>query len=941
MNRNNITYIVFIAVFNSQFYSNYSISCLKSTPTIAYVASCPKNKLEWDNAASRKKCDSIAADLKCAATTSDFQYHCLMNQWQNATIEVCANLFYLQGYCAVYDTRKDRIAENYNEGFECLRFNDSHKCPSRYPSSDAYKYQMCYSHIYSKQQITSRATPTIKTTEQYKEHFIKEESRSGGNDVVQNVFLVLLSLALIIVLLLFLWMKWDVLKEKCTVSRESRLRQGEGTDSTQGTVSRKSRLRRGEGTDSTQGTVSRKSRLRRGEGTDSTQGKNPESPGIECEGSDKPLLGRKERTDSTKGEDQEIEIEDYTVLNDLKTPLVRKDAEKNEKDVDNTLVPDVLNRSSSDEAFLESNSDNKTTPLDEKDKIDPSSMHTKQAIPFVSSHQQMSSMTYDKLEMPTASNDTLPPSSNKEIPDSSRRNLSSLSGSKSPSSNFDVERLPYTRHKEESANVSGFETKMSTPSLRPGSTRVSEKILPLSSEPELVSDSLLETKDETVNIALTEPFKKDEEKKENGHRAVNLSLTQSANRNKESREKDDETVNIALTEPFKKDEEKKEKDHRAVNLSLTQSANRNEESREKDDETVNIALTDPFKKDEEKKEKDNGGASNLITLSARKDNEEKEKDHRAVNLSLTQSANRNEESREKDDGIVNVALTEPFKKDEEKKEKDHTDVHNAKTESAIKDEEKKEKDMENKRTPDALNQSPSDEASPQSNSDNKPTPLDEKDKTDPSSMHTKQATPIVSSHQQLSSMTDSKLEMPTVNTDSRALSSNKEFPPPSISELSSRSGIKSTSSDLAVERPPSTSHMGDSANTSGFKTKIFVPSPKPDSTPVSEENLALSCEPDLVSDSSLKTNYETGNNALTKTSKMDEEKKEKDKDLGNQEKNNVSDSENTEKKEWTLGKLKRAPPPPRPNPPSRSTEIRKDPSMKKTPAPAPPPQPKQ
>ena len=134
------------------------------------------------------------------------------------------------------------------------------------------------------------------------------------------------------------------------------------------------------------------------------------------------------------------------------------------------------------------------------------------------------------------------------------------------------------------------------------------------------------------------------------------------------------------------------------------------------------------------------------------------------------------------------------------------------------------KDMENKRTPDALNQSPSDEASPQSNSDNKTTPLDEKDKTDPSSMHTKQATPILSSHQQLSSMTNSKLEMATVNTDAPALSSNKKFPPPSISELSSRSGIKSTSSDLAVERPPSTSHMGDSANTSGFKTKIFVSS---------------------------------------------------------------------------------------------------------------------
>lgn len=127
-----------------------------------------------------------------------------------------------------------------------------------------------------------------------------------------------------------------------------------------------------------------------------------------------------------------------------------------------------MNQSPSDEASLQSNSDNKPTPLDDKDKIDLSSMHTKHAIPFMSSHQQMSSTTNDKLEMPTASNDALPPSSNKDIPDSSPGSLSSRSGYKSPSYNFGVERLPYTRPTEELANASGFKTKISTPSLKPG-----------------------------------------------------------------------------------------------------------------------------------------------------------------------------------------------------------------------------------------------------------------------------------------------------------------------------------------------------------------------------------------------------------------------------------------------------------------------------------------
>ena len=83
-------------------FCNSSFSCLKSTPTISYVKSCPKNKSEWDSAANRKQCSSIADDLKCATPTSNFKYHCLLNRWRNATLEVCTSVFHLQGTFFTY-----------------------------------------------------------------------------------------------------------------------------------------------------------------------------------------------------------------------------------------------------------------------------------------------------------------------------------------------------------------------------------------------------------------------------------------------------------------------------------------------------------------------------------------------------------------------------------------------------------------------------------------------------------------------------------------------------------------------------------------------------------------------------------------------------------------------------------------------------------------------
>lgn len=67
--------------------------CPASAPTVSVVSKCPTNKTEWDQAASRKKCSHMSA--KCGDKSP--VYHCLLNQWGNETVEVCASTWYISG----------------------------------------------------------------------------------------------------------------------------------------------------------------------------------------------------------------------------------------------------------------------------------------------------------------------------------------------------------------------------------------------------------------------------------------------------------------------------------------------------------------------------------------------------------------------------------------------------------------------------------------------------------------------------------------------------------------------------------------------------------------------------------------------------------------------------------------------------------------------------
>nr|XP_034328502.1 uncharacterized protein LOC105321734 isoform X2 [Crassostrea gigas] len=111
-------------------------NCLKSAETVQVVKNCPENQREWEEAAQRKNCLVIQKYENC----SKVEYHCLVNEFRNETIEVCTNSKYLQGYCPHYNLNEAR--NDYNK--KCLEYSYPCNCSNRYLSTEAYKLQCCY-----------------------------------------------------------------------------------------------------------------------------------------------------------------------------------------------------------------------------------------------------------------------------------------------------------------------------------------------------------------------------------------------------------------------------------------------------------------------------------------------------------------------------------------------------------------------------------------------------------------------------------------------------------------------------------------------------------------------------------------------------------------------------------------------------------------------------
>nr|XP_034335314.1 uncharacterized protein LOC117692198 [Crassostrea gigas] len=122
--------------------------CQISTLTVDYVNRCPKDAESWKMAAKQKDCGSI--DQECSKLNELnnqrylFQYHCLINSWGNATVEVCALNRSIFGYCAEYLVDGALVQDKYDS--DCKHHNPP--CPVLYNSAEAYLYQSCYDLVY-------------------------------------------------------------------------------------------------------------------------------------------------------------------------------------------------------------------------------------------------------------------------------------------------------------------------------------------------------------------------------------------------------------------------------------------------------------------------------------------------------------------------------------------------------------------------------------------------------------------------------------------------------------------------------------------------------------------------------------------------------------------------------------------------------------------------
>lgn len=92
-----------------------------------------------------KNCSSLAFIQNCTDAIN-FRYHCVINEFENALIEVCAPEYYIHGFCTEYNVYGAVIQPHYH--LKCDTVDPP--CANRYISTDAYLYEGCYNVVREK-----------------------------------------------------------------------------------------------------------------------------------------------------------------------------------------------------------------------------------------------------------------------------------------------------------------------------------------------------------------------------------------------------------------------------------------------------------------------------------------------------------------------------------------------------------------------------------------------------------------------------------------------------------------------------------------------------------------------------------------------------------------------------------------------------------------------
>lgn len=135
--------------------SKKEANCSLARETAEIVSSCPRTNEEWEEAAARKNCENLTK--ACSNYIyPNYIYHCVINAWMNATVEVCAPSKFIVG----------RVCTEFSFGGNTIQRNENAKCqqcPSSYKSSASFRYPECYEYVKRSKETLSNKTP--KTTE--------------------------------------------------------------------------------------------------------------------------------------------------------------------------------------------------------------------------------------------------------------------------------------------------------------------------------------------------------------------------------------------------------------------------------------------------------------------------------------------------------------------------------------------------------------------------------------------------------------------------------------------------------------------------------------------------------------------------------------------------------------------------------------------------------
>ncbi|XP_062591103.1 uncharacterized protein LOC134252633 [Saccostrea cucullata] len=201
-----VTYMVQVMVLHdvNRFAYGFVIPCKDSLATVTRVWSCPKNTSELRKAVERKRCNDMKHSCK------SFEYHCVINNWMNETIEVCApSLLIIGGRCAEFNTDKASIRGNFLT--DCKL--SSPPCPISYNSTTSYKYFGCFSNIMNGRVTTLRTVISSQDLQEASTSNTVYKIRKTSNNInTITVFVIVVTLIAVLVSGMTLYC---VRKQKC------------------------------------------------------------------------------------------------------------------------------------------------------------------------------------------------------------------------------------------------------------------------------------------------------------------------------------------------------------------------------------------------------------------------------------------------------------------------------------------------------------------------------------------------------------------------------------------------------------------------------------------------------------------------------------------------------------------------------------------------------